>query len=270
VRPITAVVVAGATALVFGCEGNGSPTEAETPLGCQSLQGSQDVNNWSNCLTFTNGGGGSGTSTGGAGLAPAALYRLVSVNNAPLPFDFGGSEDSLVTADSTRMIDFVLDSSIISLNTDSSVTRIDYIRFRDFRSATRHPPPNFNIPDTLTADTTYGTWSDSTGQPTLELISGLFASNVGYQYTGDTLSADYAYNVMDPNPNTGTTVSGVATFYYQNEGTSFHNVIKYHPQASRASSGTPSPVRQSRVGGAGLSLMRSDDGSGRLVRVIGQ
>src|SRR5579863_8382251 len=101
--------------MVLGCEGNGSSVTSPTGLGCTVLQGSLNLNNWSNCLSFVGGGGGGGSGGNTAGLAPAALYRLIKVNGNPLPFDYNGTEDSVVTTDSTRIVNFVLDSSYISL-----------------------------------------------------------------------------------------------------------------------------------------------------------
>jgi hypothetical protein len=227
---------------------------------CTILQGSQNLNNWSYCQGFLGGSGGNGGNT--AGLAPAALYRLVAVNDKKLPFNFGGTEDSVVTTDSTRVINFLLDSSVISLNTDSTVVEIDYLSFRDERIALTHPPGNFNYVNYHKADTSTGTWSDSTGQPTIELLTG-FVSNIGYLYSGDTLTANYAYNIID---STGTDVFGTGYFKYQNIGKSFSNVV-----VRRGSGFDPSsPVRESRISRPSLSLVGSDYRRGRLVRVVRQ
>jgi hypothetical protein len=259
VRRITAVTVASAAVLFAACEGSGSGLTNTTGLQCTILQGEQNVNNWSNCQNFLGGGGGSG---GGntAGLAPAALYRLIDVNGKPLPFNFGGTEDSVVTTDSTRVINFLLDSSYISLNTDSSAIEIDYLSFRDERIATTHPPANFNYVNYHVADTSTGTWSDSTGQPTIELLTG-FVSNIGYQYSGDTLTANYAYNIID---STNTDVFGTAYFTYQNIGKSFSNVVVRR----RSGLESPSPIRETRTNSPSLSLVGRDYRRGRLVRVV--
>jgi hypothetical protein len=227
------------------------------------LQGSQNVNNWSNCQNFLGGGGGSGGGT--VGLAPAALYRLIRVNGRILPFNFGGTEDSVVTTDSTRVINFLLDSSIISLNTDSSAVEIDYMSLRDERIAITHPPGNFNYVNYHVADTSTGTWSDSTGQPTILLVTGK-VSNLGYQYNGDTLTANYAYNVID---STGTNVFGTGYFTYQNIGKSFTNRVAQRGTGSW-SAGAASPILKARASGPSLSLVGSDYRRGRLVWVVGQ
>lgn len=271
-RPITAVVVASAAVLLFGCEGSGSPTDNQSVLQCQALQASQDANNYSNCLSFTGGGGGgSGTGANSAGLAPAALYKLVKVNGAALPVNLmpGGVEDS-TTTDSTRVIDFILDSSYISLNTDSSVTRIDYIYVRDRRSGATNPSTICNVTPVFVADTSFGAFSDSSGQPEIELLSGFQIQNVGWQYTGDTLTATTPYELHDSGC-LPTQIITSAYFTYQNIGAPLNNALRAAPgyRSSRAAMST-TPIRQSRVGGPGLSFMRSDDGGGRLVRVIGQ
>lgn len=272
-RPITAVVVASATALVFGCEGSGSPTADNGVLACQALQGSQNVNNWSNCLTFTGSGGGSGgTGTNSAGLAPAALYRLIRVNGDTLPFNLmpGGVEDS-TTTDSARVINFILDSSYISLNTDSTVTRIDYLSIRDRRSGATNPSTVCAVTPILVADSSSGVFSDSSGQPEIELLGGFQIQNVGWQYNGDTLTATTPYELHDAGC-VPTQIITSAYFTYQNVGTPYNNTQRVAPRKSQGlrAPAAPAPVRQSRVGGPSLSLMRSDDGSGRLVRVIGQ
>jgi hypothetical protein len=228
------------------------------------LQGSQNVNNWSNCQNFVGGGGGSGGGTA-PGLAPAALYRLVKVNGNPLPFNFGGTEDSVVTTDSTRVINFLLDSSYISLNTDSSATEIDYLSIRDERISTVHPPANFNYVNYHVADTSSGTWSDSTGQPTIELLIGK-VSNIGYQYSGDTLTANYAYNVID---SVNTNVFGLGYFVYQNVGKSFTNRVAQRNGGSGAAVAA-SPILQARPSGPSLGLVGRDYRRGRLVWVVGQ
>jgi len=261
VRRITAVAVAGAAVLFVACEGNGSALTNTTGPQCTILQGGQNLNNWSNCQGFLGGGGGSG---GGntAGLAPAALYRLITVNGKPLPFNFGGTEDSVVTTDSTRVINFLLDSSYISLNTDSTAIEIDYLSIRDERIATVHPPANFNYVNYHVTDTSTGTWSDSTGQPTIELLTGQ-VSNIGYLYSGDTLTANYAYNVID---STNTDVFGTGYFTYQNIGKSFSDVVVRHGSGFHSSS----PIRETRTSSPSLSLVGSDYRRGRLVRVVRQ
>ena len=260
-RRITAVAVASAAVLFSACEGGGSGLTNTTGPQCTILQSEQNVNNWSNCQTFLGGGGGSGGGNS-AGLAPAALYRLVAVNGKSLPFNFGGTEDSVVTTDSTRVINFLLDSGYISLNTDSTAVEIDYLTIRDERLATVHPPVNFNKFWPLLADTSTGTWSDSTQQPTIELLTG-FVSNIGYQYHGDTLTANYAYNIID---SVGTDVFGTGYFKYQNIGKSFTDVVV------RRGSGfdSASPIRESRTNSPSLSLVGSDYRRGGFVRVVGQ
>ncbi len=257
-RRITAVAVASATVLFAACEGNGSALTDTTGPQCETYQQSDNTNNWSNCLAFV--GGGGGTSGNSAGLAPAALYRLITVFGKPLPYNFGGAEDSVVTTDSTRVINFLLDSSYISLNTDSSAVEIDYLSIRDERIATTHPPANFNYVNYHVADTSTGTWSDSTGQPTIELLTGQ-VSNIGYQYNGDTLTANYAYNIID---STGTDVFGTGYFTYQNIGKSFSNVVVRHGSGFQSSS----PIRETRTNSPSLSLVGSDYRRGRLVRVV--
>lgn len=264
-RRITAVIVASAAVLLVGaCEGSGTANGATTGPQCTVLQGSQNVNNWSNCQNFLGGGGGNGG--GAAGLAPAALYRLVRVNGNPLPFNFGGTEDSVVTTDSTRVINFLLDSSYISLNTDSSAVEIDYMSIRDERIATVHPPANFNYANLHVADTSTGTWSDSTGQPTIELLTGK-VSNIGYLYNGDTLTANYAYNVID---SVNTNVFGTGYFVYQNIGKSFTNRVAGRTPSGSWSAAAASPILHARAGGPSLSLVGSDYRRGRLVWVVGQ
>jgi hypothetical protein len=260
---ITAVAVASAAVFLAACEGSGAPNNLATGPGCTTIQGSQNVNNWSNCQNFL-GGGGAGGSGNTPGLAPAALYRLIRVNGQALPFNFGGSEDSVVTVDSTRVINFLLDSSLISLNTDSSAIEIDYLSFRDERIAITHPPANFNYLALHVADTSTGTWTDSTGQPTIELFTGK-VSNIGYQYHGDTLTANYAYNVID---SLGTVVPGIADFTYQNVGKSFTNVVV--GRGGSWSAATASPIRESRPSRPSLGLVGSDYRRGRLVWVVGQ
>jgi hypothetical protein len=262
VRRITAIAVASATVLLAACQGNGAANGIVTGPICTILQGSQGVNNWSNCQNFLGGGGGSGGNT--KGLAPAALYRLIRVNGRVLPFNFGGTEDSVVTTDSTRVINFLLDSSYISLNTDSTAIEIDYLSIRDKRIALTHPPANFNYVNYHVVDTSTGTWSDSTGQPTIELLTGK-VSHIGYLYSGDTLTANYAYNVID---STGTNVFGTGYFTYQNVGKSFHNVVVR--RGGSWSAGAASPIRESRASGPSLGLVGSDYRRGRLVWVIGQ
>ena len=260
-RRITAVTVASAAVFFLGCEGGGSQLTNTTGPQCQVPQGSQNVNNWSNCQSFVGpGGGSSGGSGGSAGSAPAALYRLETVNNAVLPYNFGGSEDSVVTTDSTRVINFLLDSSYISLNTDSTAVEIDYLSIRDERIATTHPPANFNYVNFHVVDTSTGTWSDSTGQPTIELLTGQ-VSNIGYLYSGDTLTANYAYNIID---STGTDVFGTGYFTYQNIGKSFSNVVVHHGSGFHSAS----PIRETRTNSPSLSLVGSDYRRGRLVRVV--
>lgn len=231
-----------------------------------AYQGSQNTNNWSNCEAFLGGGGGGSGGTA-PGLAPAALYRLVLVNGKALPFDFdaGGTEDSVTTTDSTRIIDFLLDSSYISLNTDSTAIEIDYMRITDVRTATVHPPANFNIRNKFVADTSVGVWSDSSGQPTIELLTGK-VSNIGYLYSGDTLSGNYAYNIID---SVGTNVPGTAVFKYQNIGKSFTNRVARTGGGSW-SAGAASPILHARPSSPSLSLVGSDYRRGRLVWVVGQ
>ena len=262
---ITAVTVASAAVLLIACEGNGSGNGATTGPQCTVIQGSQNLNNWSNCQGFLGGGGGSGSGGNKAGLAPAALYRLIRVNGAILPFNFGGTEDSVVTTDSTRIINFLLDSAYISLNTDSSAMEIDYMSIRDERISTTHPPANFNYLNLHVVDTSTGTWSDSTGQPTIELLSGN-VSNIGYQYSGDTLTANYAYNVID---SVSTNVFGTGYFTYQNVGKSFTNRVAQRRIGS-GSAGAASAILKARASGPSLSLVGSDYRRGRFVRVIGQ
>ena len=260
-RRITAVA-ASAAVLLAACEGSGAANGLTTGPGCTVVQGSQNVNNWSNCQNFLGGGGGSGGNT--AGLAPAALYRLIRVNGHALPYNFGGTEDSVVTIDSTRVINFLLDSSLISLNTDSTAIEIDYMSIRDERIALTHPPANFNYANYHVVDTSTGTWSDSTGQPTIELLTGK-VSNIGYLYNGDTLTANYAYNVID---STGTDVFGIGYFTYQNIGKSYTDVAVRRPGSWSA--GAASPIRESRPSRPSLGLVGSDYRRGRLVWVVGQ
>lgn len=261
-RRITAGIVASAAVLLAACEGNGSPNGDTTGPQCTVLQGGRNLNNWSNCQNFLGGGGGSGGGGLKPGMAPAARYRLVRVNGKSLPYNFGGTEDSVVTTDSTRVINFILDSSIISLNTDSSVSEIDYISFRDERISTIHPPANFNYFNNHVVDTSIGTWSDSTGQPVIDLVTGN-VSNIGYQYSGDTLTANYAYNIID---SVGTDVFNVGYFVYQNVGSPNHSVVAPRASAPRAASA----VRQSRAGSPGLGFMSRYDRRRRLVRVVRQ
>lgn len=264
-RQITAIVAAASAAALLGaCEGNGGVPYPTTGPQCMSYQGSQNTNNWSNCTEFLGGGGG-GSGGLAPGEAPAALYRLVLVNGKALPFDFGGGKDSLVNVDSTRVIDFLLDSSYISLNTDSTAIEIDYMNITDVRSATVQPPGNFNIRNHFVADTSVGVWSDSTGQPTIELLSGK-VSNIGYLYSGDTLSGNYAYNIID---SVGTNVPGTAVFKYQNIGKSFTNRVAQRGGGSW-SAGAAAPILHTRPSGPSLSLVGSDYRRGRLVWVIGQ
>jgi hypothetical protein len=263
VRRITAVAVASAAVLLAACEGDGAGNGASVGPQCTVLQGSQNINNWSNCQNFLGGGGGSGANT--AGLAPAALYRLIRVNGSPLPFNFGGTEDSVVTTDSTRVINFLLDSSYISLNTDSSAMEIDYMSIRDERISTTHPPANFNYVNYHVVDTSTGTWSDSTGQPTIELLTGK-VSNIGYQYSGDTLTANYAYNVID---SVNTNVFGTGYFTYQNVGKSFLNRVAQRNGGSW-SAAAASPILHARPSRPSLGLLGSDDRRSRLVWIIGQ
>jgi hypothetical protein len=260
VRRITTGIAAGAAVLSFmACQGSGSSLNPTGPT-CTILQGDQNLNNWSNCLGFLGGSSGGGKNT--KGLAPAALYRLIRVNGKKLPYNFGGSEDSVVTVDSTRVINFLLDSSLISLNTDSSAVEIDYISYRDERIAKTHPPGNFNYANYHVADTSVGRWSDSTGQPVIRLITG-FVSNIGYQYNGDTLTANYAYNIID---SLGTDVFGVGYFVYQNIGKSYHQIVAARPSAPTASAA----VRETRTSSPGLGLVSSHYRRSRLVRVVGQ
>jgi hypothetical protein len=232
-------------------------------------QGDQNLNNWSNCLSFLgpNGAGGGGNVGGTNGGAPRARYRLVRVNGNPLPFNYGGTEDSVVTVDSTRVINFILDSSIISLNTDSTVVQIDYHNFRDERISIVHPPANWNFQVFAHADTSFGVWSDSTGQPVITLLAGWTIDNIGYQYHGDTLTATQPYYAHD---SVGTAIVGQGYFTYQNVGTPFHQLIGNRNRNSRVAAKPPSPIRESRTGGASLGLMRGHDSRRRLVGVIGQ
>lgn len=264
-RRITAITVASAAVLIVACEGSGTANGASTGPQCTTIQGSQNLNNWSNCQNFL--GGGSGGGGGAAGLAPAALYRLVRVNGSPLPFNFdsGGVEDSVVTTDSTRVKNFLLDSSYISLNTDSTAVEIDYMTIRDERVSTVHPPANFNKLWPLIADTSRGTWSDSTGQPTILLVTGK-VSNLGYQYSGDTLTANYAYNVID---SVGTNVFGIGYFVYQNVGKSFTNRVASNGGRSWSASAA-SPILHARPSRPSLGLVGGNNRGGRLVWIIGQ
>jgi hypothetical protein len=272
VRRITVVAVASAAALVMACEGNGSTGPNGSGLGCTSFQGDQNLNNWSNCLSFLGpNGAGSGSNGNGNGQgAPAALYRLIHVNGDPLPFTYG-TPDSVVTVDSTRIINFQLDSSVISLNTDSTVVEIDYHRFRDFRQSTT-PPPNFNVPDTLRADTSFGVWTNdsASGQPVITLLVGYDVHRVAYIFSGDTLTANYAYNAHDEE---NTDVPGIFVVTYQKQGSPFVQMVRNRRAGLRRSTSPARPappVRQSRVGGPSLSLVGSDYRGGRLVRVVGQ
>jgi hypothetical protein len=110
------------------------------------------------------------------------------------------------------------------------------------------------------ADTSTGTWSESTGQPTIELLTGM-VSNIGYQYSTDTLSGNYAYNIID---STGTDVFGTAVFKYLNVGPSFSDIVVRRGSAFDASS----PIRETRIGRPSLSLVGSDYRRGRFVRVV--
>jgi hypothetical protein len=271
VRRITAVAVASAAVVASGCFGDGSQPSSVTGLACQTLQGSENTNNWSNCLSFNGGGGGTGGSgTNAAGEAPAALYRLLRVNGAVLPWnaDPGGVEDSVVTADSTRVENFILDSSYISLNTDSTVTRIDYMTIRDVRIASTHPPANFSRSWFSLADSSAGAFTDSTGQPEIELLSGYQIQNVGWEYNGDTLTATAPFVASDSE---NTQIITSAYFTYENVGSPYNNtqkVVPRNPHLHGASSTTP--IGKPGIGSAGLGIVGSDDGRRSLVGVVGQ
>jgi hypothetical protein len=269
VRRITVVAVASAAVLASGCMGDGSQPSSVTGLACQTLQGSQNVNNWSNCLSFNGGGGGGGGSgTNAAGLAPAALYRLLRVNGQALPFNWGGSEDSVVTADSSRVINFILDSSYISLNTDSTVTRIDYNTFRDYRVAQTHPPANFNYSAFSVADTSTGVFSDSSGQPVIELLGGWQVQDVGWEYNGDTLTATAPFDAKD---SLGTQVIGSAYFTYENVGSPYNNTQKVAPRNPHLhAAASTTPIAKPGTGSTGLGVVSSYDRSRGFVGVVGQ
>jgi hypothetical protein len=273
VRRITAAVVTVMVALAFGCEGNGSTFDQGTgPLQCQAIQGAQDANNYSNCLSYTNGGGGgSGSGTNSAGLAPAALYRLIRVNGDTLPFNLmpGGVEDS-TTTDSVRVINFILDSSYISLNSDSTVTRIDYLNIRDRRSGATNPSTVCAVTPILVADTSSGVFSDSSGQPVIELLAGFQIQNVGWQYNGDTLTATTPYELHDAGC-LPTQLITTAYFTYQNVGSPYNNTQRTVPYRGRLhGSAAATPVGAPRIGGAGLGLVGGNNRGGSFVGVVGQ
>jgi hypothetical protein len=240
-------------------------------LACQTLQGSQNTNNWSNCLSFNGGGGGGGggSGTNAAGLAPAALYRLLRVNGDSLPYNLmpGGVEDSTST-DSVRVIDFVLDSSYISLNSDSTVTRIDYLYVRDRRSGAVNPTTVCNVTPEYVADSSAGTFSDSSGQPVIELLSGFQIQNVGWQYNGDTLTATTPYELTDSGC-TPTQIITSAYFTYENVGSPYNNTQMVVPRR-RLHTASSSAIGQAGAGSFGLGLVGSDNRRGSFVGVVGQ
>lgn len=270
-RRITAVAVASAAVLLAACEGNGAGNGASTGPQCTVLQGSQNVNNWSNCQNFLGGGGGgAGGGSGAPGAAPAGLYRLVRVNGDTLPIDLmpGGVEDS-TTTDSVRVINFILDSSYISLNTDSTVTRIDYLSIRDRRSGAINPSTVCAVTPVLVADSSSGSFTDSTGQPEITLLNGFQIQNVGWQYNGDTLTATAPYELHDAGC-VPTQIVTSAYFTYQNVGSPLNNTQRVRPRNRLRAASSATPIGQSRVGSAGLSFMRGNDGGGGLLRVVGQ
>ncbi len=255
-RRITLVAVAVAVGAAAACT---TATQDFTGPACTAIQLSQNANNYSNCLNqdSLNGSGGGGGGGGSSNGAAPGLFKLITANGAALPFYL--DSDSIATNDSTHVKVFALDSSILSLNTDSSVLQYDYYHIRDVRNAFLGPKFTYIRP--LVVDTSVGAWSVTTGLG--ELITYGAGSRVSTQQFN--FLADSLYGPVDCTftDSVGTLdVCSATDFTYKRRGTALQQrVLPLHPAAT---------VGHARPSSTSLSGVRGSDRGGRLGGVIGQ
>jgi hypothetical protein len=164
-------------------------------------------------LTGVIGPGGNGGDSNSSGGAPyAGTYTLQDVNDSVLPVQL--AYDSVTGADTMRVFQAWIDSSIMSLNDDSTADEMDYLEIRDVRSAA---DSSFNrevsFGDTLTGE--YSATSTTITVNLTDTVSGIV--NVTYNLGGDgTFSGVVPYELY--NTDNQLAATGSATYNYVYSG----------------------------------------------------
>lgn len=169
-------------------------------------------NSNSNTPTGVIGPTGGGSNNTGGGSPYAGTYMLTSVNDSTLPFQL--AYDSVTSTDSMRVFQAWIDSSFISLNSDSSAEEMDYLEIRDVRTAT---DSSFNREISF-GDTLTGSYAVSSTTITVQLTDTISGEvNVVYSIAGSgTFSGSVPYDLF--NTDNQLAASGTATYTYAYHG----------------------------------------------------
>jgi hypothetical protein len=175
------------------------------------------------------GGGGGGSSGGSA--TYAGLYKLQTVNDTVVPDTLAKDSASGTGSigDTTRVFVAVIDSSIISLNSDSSAQQFDYVSIRDTRTAS---DSSFNRSISF-GDTLAGVYSVSGTTVTVSIIDtvgGTHSVVTTYAATGTTLTGTVSYEIF--NTDGAIAAVGQSTYKYGFTGPPLVRVVRPKSPAS--------------------------------------
>jgi hypothetical protein len=160
------------------------------------------------------GGGGSNTS---GGSSYAGTYRLTAVNDSSLPHQlfYDSASGTGSSGDTTRVFQAIMDSSVLSLNTDSTAVEYDYVTIRDDRTA----DTSFQTGPIEIGDTTAGTWSVSGSTVIVtrtDTVGGTHSVVTDFTSTSGALTGVELYVLYYTTG--GIATSGQATFTYSYSG----------------------------------------------------
>jgi hypothetical protein len=134
-----------------------------------------------------------GGSSGSSGGNVSGLYRLQTLRDTAVPalifYDSASSVDDTVFA-------VTYDSSSISLNTDTTAVEIDFLTIRDIRQSA---DSDVNRMESF-GDTTFGSYSVSTANVTLELtdtVGGAHAVTTDYAFKSNALTGIITYSLYN-------------------------------------------------------------------------
>jgi hypothetical protein len=197
------VVLIGLAALA-ACVSDGTPTGLTPPSGVTGVGGG-------------NGGGG-----GGGGGGDAGMYTLATVNDTAPPVEL--FYDSVSGGDTTTVFAATIDSSFISLNTNSTAIEWDYLSAYEVRESTL--PGDSSFSRTVTVfDSTTGTYTIAGSVLTLTRVDSLGTFVTQFTIGTGSLTGEVPYTVYN---SYGFPVSGTVQLIYDRTGSSVSNVVKPH------------------------------------------
>ncbi len=176
------------------------------------------------------GGGAGGNSGGGGGGSGSvvALYALSTIRGSAPPVRL--ASDSVSTTDSVSVFRAWVDSSLISLNTDTTATEIDYVAIHEQRTGAAIASPFTD--SVVFADTSSGTYIYNAGTGTVAVSLTNVSNNqlttaATYDFANNALTGKLtyaAYNVFGQ-----LVVRDTATFVYTERGSSLKDALPPGP-----------------------------------------